>query len=253
MKRSTKNIIIRLSALLFVLAFISLSFVTKAKVNDFKVKEIKIIIDELEDNFMLTKDDVYYLVTKNYSLGTQNINTIILNNIENTVDKIPCVESTSAYIDKDKNLCVEVKQRTPIARVYNSYNENFYIDKYGIKFKPKQPQVIKVPIISGVINEAADFDTIRSANLKDAFDLCIYLSEKPIWKNIIGQISINQDNNLELVPRLGNSLILLGKSEDLDEKFKKLDVFYTEVLERVGWEKYRVINIMYKDQAICLK
>ena len=42
-------------------------------------------------------------------------------------------------------------------------------------------------------------------------------------------------------------------SNDLEEKFNKLNVFYSEVLDKVGWEKYRVINIMYKDQAICLK
>jgi cell division protein FtsQ len=254
MNRIAKNIIIRLTVLLFVAAFVAFAFISKSKVNDFKVNEVKILIDELDDNFMLTKDDVYYLVTKYFTMNTQNIDNKTLYSIEQTVNKISCVERTQAYVDKDKNLCIEVRQRTPIARVYNVHHQNFYIDKYGIKFEPKQPQAIKVPIITGAISETIDDkDTIQTKTLKNILKFCEFLENEGIWKNIIGQININKNKDIELVPRIGKSLILLGDSENLEEKFDKLNVFYTEVLDKAGWEKYRVINIMYKDQIICLK
>ena len=138
MNKQTKNIIIRLVVLLLVIGFFTVSLIARASVNNFKVADISILIDELEDNFMISKDDVYYLITKNFSLKNQAIDNKTLFDIEQMVDTISCVESTQAFIDKNKKLCVSIKQRTPIARVYNQLGQNFYIDKFGIKFMPKQ-------------------------------------------------------------------------------------------------------------------
>lgn len=254
MNKQTKNIIIRLVVLLLVIGFFTVSLIARASVNNFKVADISILIDELEDNFMISKDDVYYLITKNFSLKNQAINNKTLFDIEQMVDTISCVESTQAFIDKNKKLCVSIKQRTPIARVYNQLGQNFYIDRFGIKFMPKQNGTIKVPIITGVITETlGGNDTIKQKSLIETLKVCQFLKQENTWYSLIGQININEKKEIELIPRIGNALILLGNSNDLEEKFNKLNVFYTEVLDKVGWEKYRVINIMYKDQAICLK
>ena len=102
--------------------------------------------------------------------------------IEQMVDTISCVESTQAFIDKNKKLCVSIKQRTPIARVYNQLGQNFYIDKFGIKFMPKQNGTIKVPIITGVVTETlGGNDTIKQKSLIETLKVCQYLIQEHTW------------------------------------------------------------------------
>jgi cell division protein FtsQ len=46
---------------------------------------------------------------------------------------------------------------------------------------------------------------------------------------------------------------LLGDAHDLDEKFRKLFAFYRYGLNKIGWNKYSIINIKFKNQVICSK
>ena len=64
---------------------------------------------------------------------------------------------------------------------------------------------------------------------------------------------MNEDEEMELVPRVGNHTILFGDEKEMDEKFSKLFLFYKEGLSKQGWNKYNVINLKYKDQVVCTK
>ncbi len=254
MNRTTKNIILNMLMLLIIVVFVVFVIYAKQKRNDFKPKSISINIDELEDNYLISKDDIYYLVTKYFTLNNQAIDDNTLRSIEKTICNIPVVKSANAYINNQGILNIDVKQRKPLFRVYNSSNQNFYVDYDGVKFFPKKNTSIKVPIVTGNISEKkVNNDTIQTAILNQVLNFCKYTQKVDEWKDSFGQININDANEIELIPRIGNSTILLGNTDVIEEKMNKLKVFYTEVLDKIGWERYRVINIMYKDQIICLK
>jgi cell division protein FtsQ len=61
------------------------------------------------------------------------------------------------------------------------------------------------------------------------------------------------DKDLELIPRVGNHTIILGNVSDLQEKFNKLMIFYKEAMPKVGWNKYKTLNLKYKNQIVCKK
>ena len=69
MNRTTKNIILNMLMLLIIVVFVVFVIYAKQKRNDFKPKSISINIDELEDNYLISKDDIYYLVTKYFTLN----------------------------------------------------------------------------------------------------------------------------------------------------------------------------------------
>lgn len=61
-----------------------------------------------------------------------------------------------------------------------------------------------------------------------------------------------KEPQLELVPRAGNHIVLLGALDgDESEKLDKLKTFYLGGLWHEGWNEYRYINIKYKDQIVC--
>ena len=39
----------------------------------------------------------------------------------------------------------------------------------------------------------------------------------------------------------------------MEEKFNKLEIFYSEGLNYVGWNKYSIIKLDYNGQVVCEK
>lgn len=68
----------------------------------------------------------------------------------------------------------------------------------------------------------------------------------------IEQIHVLPDKNIELVPRVGDHVIYLGKLDDFERKLKQIR--YSEKgLNKVGWNKYSRISVEFGNQIICTK
>ena len=93
------------------------------------------------------------------------------------------------------------------------------------------------------------------------------IMQNDLWKNQVEQINILPDQSVEIVPRIGNHIVLLGKMpDDIDRKkrekaiaeffnykMERLEKFYRFGLSEVGWNKYSYINIEFDNQIICRK
>ena len=84
------------------------------------------------------------------------------------------------------------------------------------------------------------------------------LSEDDFWSAEVVQIiaSVSSSGNIEweAVPRSGDFRIVLGELGEADEMEHRLDKllrFYREGLDKIGWDKFRVINIRYNNQVVC--
>jgi cell division protein FtsQ len=64
---------------------------------------------------------------------------------------------------------------------------------------------------------------------------------------------VNEHQELELIPRVGNHRVLLGDTIDLQDKFRRLMIFYKEGLSKTGWNNYSVINLKFRNQVVCTK
>jgi cell division protein FtsQ len=138
--------------------------------------------------------------------------------------------------------------------VYNVQNLSFYVDENGIKFPTSDNYAAKVPVITGNILEACDSSQkIQSAELKRIFNIIQTVNKNKLWRAMIGQYNINEKKQVEAIPRFGNCTVIFGDDKDIEQKLKRLDIFYFDVLKKIGWNYYKVINIMYKDQVVCLK
>jgi cell division protein FtsQ len=78
--------------------------------------------------------------------------------------------------------------------------------------------------------------------------LASYIDSSEFWKAQVDQVYLGE--NLEFIPRAGGHTVVLGDFSSLDEKLNKLLIFYREGLNKVGWNKYSVINLSYKGQVV---
>lgn len=179
------------------------------------------------------------------------------------VNKNPAVRMTSAFTTVDGKMIVEVEQRRPILKVINNRMKQYYIDETG-RIVPMLGQYAAYTLIAnGRIEEPFDIkpmnifpdnrDSILRPNIiYDLYHVAKYIDENDFWKVQIEQLYVNSRRDIEMVPRVGAHTIILGKSNDLDKKFKKLKALY-RAFNEIGWNQYKTINLKYKDQIICTK
>jgi cell division protein FtsQ len=254
MNKQVKNILLRLFLLLGLASVLLLMVFAKLNRERTPVKGIAVEINELNDAYLVRQEDVKKLVTGHFHFQDRMMTGAALRKIEQLIENIPQVSDASAFVDDNSILRVEVEQRVPVARVYAISGESYYVDEAGFKFPLSPVNTVKVPVITGNIREEGKkVEPIRTQNLENAVSVQKKLQNNTLWRSMIGQIHVNEKNEIELVPRLGQAIVLLGSPDGMDEKMKKLEVFFAEVIGKEGWDKYKVINIMYKDQVVCLK
>jgi len=69
----------------------------------------------------------------------------------------------------------------------------------------------------------------------------------------IEQIYVTKNREYEFVPKVGRHIIIFGGIENMNEKFKKLLVFYHQGINNAGWNTYKSINLKFENQVVCSK
>jgi cell division protein FtsQ len=77
-----------------------------------------------------------------------------------------------------------------------------------------------------------------------------FIREDDFWNAQIAQLDIDSKARVTIFPQIGNERIEFGKADELEKKFKKLRIFYKEIIPQQGWNKYERINLEYAGQII---
>ena len=176
-------------------------------------------------------------------IGTQ-IGKIDFNEIETLIKKNPFVCEASCYYTADGAIRIDVTQRRPKFRVMTAYG-NFYIDEQRQRMPTSTRFSVYVPVVTGIVND----DFLCGA----LYDFVDEIEDDDFWRSQITQIRVMPKNELQLTPRVGNHVICLGTLDGADEKLEKLRTFYRKGLPYIGWNRYRVIDLRYKNQVVCTK
>ncbi|MCF0195088.1 MAG: cell division protein FtsQ [Bacteroidaceae bacterium] len=156
----------------------------------------------------------------------------------------PYIASVTSYKNAMDNLCVEITGFTPVLRVMNEDGTTYYLDSNGVRL-PINGNELSVPIVTGHVNlkwGATHLPRLVSQLYADDF-----------WLEEIEQIYVNRDSTVTLVPHRGDHLIRLGRVENIRDKMSRLRTFYDQGLDKVGWNRYKTINLEYDNQIICTK
>jgi cell division protein FtsQ len=227
--------------------------------------DIKIEIDRSNGNFFVEEEDINAMVYHEIDtvLG-RPIAAIRTERLEHKISNHPSVSKAEVYKTINGKLIIEVKQRTPIVRIFNQLGESFYIDSTGSIMPPSENYTSRVLIANGFINDSfIDVYRENARNVSDTvegrsyideiFTFAEFIRKNNFWNAQIEQLYVNKDFEIELIPRVGNHRIVFGDALSIHEKFDKLKVFYFKGLNKTGWNEYSIINLKYADQVVCTK
>lgn len=218
-----------------------------------KCRGVEINISGVNNNFFIDKTDVLTII-KNFVGGNpagRSLETFDLRAIENNLEKDVWVKNAELFFDGNEVLQVSVDEREPAARIFAADGSTFYIDTslkilpLSDKFSARLPVFTGFPHSSNAGMKSADSSLLRSVLLVSE-----QLQADSFLMAMIDQVDITPEGNFEMIPKIGNQTILFGDAGDAEAKFKKLKLFYKQVITAAGWNKYSVINLQYKDQVV---
>ncbi len=258
-----RNILPWLGIALYLVTMLSFISVTRKKI---LCNDIKVTIADNTSNFFIEDKDVLSLLSdKGQTILNTPIEDIDVNGLEELLTLHPSIKKANVYRNLSGVLEIEVSQRNPIMRVVNSNQESYYIDELGTIMPLSSKYSSHVLVASGNINESfakwskvslkeknAEITPKPETLLFDLFLLADFIYHDKFWNAQIEQVYVN-GNDIELIPRVGTQLILIGGIENYKEKFKKLRALYEQGMPQTGWNKYKLINLKYNNQVICTK
>jgi cell division protein FtsQ len=222
----------------------------KGEVN---VSEIQISIENVHENHYLDDKDVYKLMQLDMdNLRGSDISQLNFNEIEERIRQNPYVGDAELFSDLKGTLMVNVYLRRPIARIVQSDAPDAYIGEDGTIMPVSDKFNSRVVLVSGdFVPKLIKLDNILEIEEgKDLMDMLNVIRDDSFWSAQIAQIDIGAKGNTVLFPQVGDETIEFGKPENLEVKFRKLKIFYKEILPRVGWNKYDRINVQYEGQVV---
>lgn len=174
--------------------------------------------------------------------------------MERVLEEDPFVLDAEIYIDQKNVLHVRINQREPVLRVLDNNGGNYYLDAAGKKMPPSKNFAARVLVATGNIAPyTPEFREKKRNTLKDAFALTQTLLADEFLASFIQQIHVNNAGEFILVPLVGDQIIVLGSARKLEDKLRRLKIFYREGMPYAGWRIYETINLKYNGQVVCRK
>lgn len=229
---------------------------------------VDIAIEPATHHFFIEEDDVETMLIRNgFDLDNQSISTVDIPTIEQLVLARPDVESCEACITVEGKVYLKIVERRPIARITNLLGETYYMDDKGKLMPWSMSYTAPVILVNGDFVDpydgmknrdfsliSADSALRSTTRLDDIWNIVKAIEADSFLRVQMVQLYVTPENGFELIPRVGDHKIIFGGAENIDGKFKKLNMFYMYGLNKTGrWNEYSAIDLRYKNQIVCTK
>jgi cell division protein FtsQ len=238
------------AAIIVVLAFIAF---TERRQGSIAVKDITIKIENIEENHFLEEEDITDLMALNQEgVRGATLESVNLKDIEKKIKMNPFIKDAQLYSDLKGNLVVKAEVRRPIARIVRNDGPDGYIAEDGTVMPVSDKFTSRVVLISGgYVRQLLKLKTVSETEQgAQLMELINTIREDEFWAAQIAQLDIDSKANITMYSQVGDERIEFGQPDNLEPKFKKLMIFYKEILPRMGWNKYSRVNLMYDGQIV---
>lgn len=239
-----------LTGLLGLIAF------TEVRQGQKQVRQVVVRLDEVDGQRFLTRRDVTGYLTNGGAdpvIG-RDFADLDFGKLETRMRQHGLVKNCQVSRDLVGNLLVSVEQPRPLARLMPT-GEGMrtvlgqYVGEDGRFFPVSMNYTARVPILTGAYFRQNR--SLANARNRPLLELLQRIQDEPFWRAQITELSVDEQGEVTLWPQLGNHRIELGQPTELDAKFKKLKLVYTDVLPAKGWDRYSRISVQYRNQIVC--
>jgi cell division protein FtsQ len=187
------------------------------------------------------------------TLTKANIKTLNLRKLEAKLNKDKRIERADLYFDSKDRLNARIIQKKPIMRVIEEAGAEYYLDENGKQVPVTRGSAVRVPLVTGIRDTfyAKFLDNTRPSKLKQVFDIMKYVAKDEFLSALIEQAHVEHDSigDIVLIPKLGKEKLIFGDATDIEAKFDNLKIFYRDGMPKLGWSRYKTLNLKYSQQV----
>ena len=249
-KQIVGNILWSIAAVLLVLLFI-ISWKAKEEKKCASVN-VELVGQNTVALFMDEKEILQIINDKGIKAGLP-IESVNLNELEKNLQSIKWVKHAEMFLDNQQALQIKIEQRIPIARIFTSSGNSFYIDKEGWKLPLKQLTVLRLPVFTGFPSDQEKLSIPDSLLLQDILHFTKAIQQDSFFMAQIAQINIASNGDFEMVPSIGEHMVLIGAVDHIEDKLNRLYSFYKQVWVQSGLNAYQVLDCRFDHQIVALK
>ena len=253
MRRIFKFFNWKVRTLLLVVLVTGLIGFTEVSQSGIICKSIKVDIQNDIDNHFLGIDDVTNIILaqgERNVLG-QSLDNLDLKSLETELEENPYIETGEIFKDLEGNLLVTVELRRPIARILRTSGPDAYITAKGEIMPVSEKFVSRVMLIYGSMsNQMVKPEFFIEEYGTDLLEMINFIDKNEFWRAQVADLNILRNGKIEILPQVTKQKIEFGLPENVQDKFKKLKIFYNTVLPTKGWNTYERVNLEFKDQII---
>lgn len=212
--------------------------------------EAEVVLLERGNNLILPEEFVS-LVTKKFGPMTGlPIDMVDMRSIEEFLLTNPYVRQADVYLGASGKLILNLHQRMPLMRVVDNSGRHWYIDTDTVMMPVSRHFTARVPLVNGDFPSTRD---VKQWPVEDLFKITALLQDDEFMGSLIDQIYVESTDKIWLVPRLGPSRILIGDTEDLEDKAERIQKLYKKALPSTGWDTYSYIDTRFAGQIVAKK
>lgn len=249
-KISTRKIIQSLVTLLLlgvcVLVMVRATKMQKAEY----LKGVHITIENEAYCQFVSKEAIEHTLFDNRHTSVRKIliASVDLKKMERILASNPWVESAQVFIDNQRYLNINVVQRIPQLRVFDRNGNSYYIDsaKHSL---PIADNYTHYEILFVNVPEIKE-DSIGLVLKNKMLALAKKIKADTFWQAQTAEVIVQNINNFEIIPVLGNQKIILGDTNNLKNKLDNILAFYKKIENKIGWDKYEVIDARFDNQIV---
>ncbi|PID90980.1 MAG: hypothetical protein CSA97_00170 [Bacteroidetes bacterium] len=217
--------------------------------------------DSAHHRFMTPERVEQYLQLRLGVLEGLRLDSINTHRIEGIIAELPSVREVQAYTVGLGELRINVWQRTPLFRIIDGKQGACYVDAHGRTFPLDSQYAAHVLVVSGNLPapppDITHCDSTTSVRWRtfwpQLFELVQYLQQDRLWKNLFCQVYIVSPQRVELIPRVGGQIVVLGAIDGYQYKLNKLWSYFRTDLPQEVRDQYAQIDLSYSNQIVCQK
>lgn len=201
-----------------------------------------IMFENEEDLFINHQSVNKLLIQKTKHVRNLHKDALVLNKLEDTLNKHPMIQNAEVYLSVNGKLGVKIKQKTPIARVMA--DESFYIDDRGNRMPLSENYSARVILVTGKVVEK---------NYSSIQDLASFMLADDFLKKHFVEMHFKNEDEVVLKTRSLAYKVNFGTIENIKKKFRNYKAFYLKLKKDNTLGNFKTVNLEFNNQVVCTK
>lgn len=242
--------------------FIALGFVGK-KQSDTRCWKLEVQVEPTEGRKFIDEQMVAALAdSATDAIVGKTLNEVDLGAIHRAVMANSSVKEAHVYTTVDGRCIIQVKQRTPIARIFNRMGESYFLDSEGYTMALSDLATVKLPVFTGEISDGMRSESVVNnfpdslawkSTLDEIYQFTQIVARDTFWSAQIEHVYVNPGLEFEIIPRIGDQRVNVGYIYNMESKLKKLRAFYEHAVIHDDIDRFSTIQAQYDGQVVCVK